>query len=264
MHVWGARANQRHTRHHRSSQGCASDLCMCSRVCGKEISTHSCTCTCACTAAQPYLKGVRVCTTCASVCAAIISLIHPLCLSVCLYVHVRVSWCLYTQCWGAIHVQQASDDRSNTCHIHSYVHTLTHIQHFHSRTVNSHEKHAHLLKRWKPDKSAVRQGRQLVVTQFKASVSRRNRELNRQLSCILRNANKQIFVYIYKNTNTHKYASLYVWLHEERERISVTLVITAALKGVRAISACAHVCVLTAVVHAHKSGQTKNKYVHSH
>ncbi len=86
-------------------------------------------------AAQPHLKGVRVCTTCASVCAAIISLIHPLCLSVCLYVHVLVSWCLYTQCWGAVHVQQASDDRSNTCHIHSYVHTLTHIQHFHSSTV---------------------------------------------------------------------------------------------------------------------------------
>ena len=67
--VWGARANQRHTRHHRSSR-----------------------------------------------------------------VYVRVSWCLYVQFWGAIHVQQAFDVRSNTCHIHAYVHTRTHIQHFHSST----------------------------------------------------------------------------------------------------------------------------------
>jgi hypothetical protein len=32
-------------------------------------------------------------------------------------------------------VQQAFDVRSNSCHIHSYVHTLTHIQHLHSSTV---------------------------------------------------------------------------------------------------------------------------------
>jgi hypothetical protein len=32
-------------------------------------------------------------------------------------------------------VQQAFDVRSNTCHIHSYVHTLTHIQDFQSSTV---------------------------------------------------------------------------------------------------------------------------------
>jgi len=73
--------------------------------------------------------------TCASVCAATISRIHPLCLSVCLNMYVRVSWCLYIQCWGAIHVQQAFDVRSNSCHIHSYVHTLTQTQHFHSSTV---------------------------------------------------------------------------------------------------------------------------------
>ena len=33
-----------------------------------------------------------------------------------------------------MHVQQAFDVRSNSCHIHSYVHTLTHIQHLHSST----------------------------------------------------------------------------------------------------------------------------------
>jgi hypothetical protein len=48
---------------------------------------------------------------------------------------VRASWCLYVQCWGAIHVQQTFDVRSKSCHIHSYVHTRTHIQQFHSSTV---------------------------------------------------------------------------------------------------------------------------------
>jgi hypothetical protein len=86
------------------------------------------------TAAQPHLKGVYMCTTCASVCAATISLIHPLCLSVCLYMFVRVFWCLYIQSWGPIHVQQASDVRSNSCHIPSYIHTLTHIEHLQSST----------------------------------------------------------------------------------------------------------------------------------
>jgi hypothetical protein len=33
MIIWGARANQRHTRHHRRSQECVSDLCMCVRAC---------------------------------------------------------------------------------------------------------------------------------------------------------------------------------------------------------------------------------------
>jgi hypothetical protein len=36
------------------------------------------------------------------------------------------------------------------------------------------------------------------------------------------------------------------------------------LKGVRVISACVRACVLTAVVHAHKSGPTKNRYGHAH
>jgi hypothetical protein len=87
------------------------------------------------TTAQPHLKGVRVCTTCASVCAATTSLIRPLCLSVGLYMYVCVSWCFYIQSWGDIHVQQAFHVRSNSCHIPSYVHTLTHIQHWHSTTV---------------------------------------------------------------------------------------------------------------------------------
>ncbi len=75
-----------------------------------------------------------------------------------------------------------------------YTHTYTHSHTFNTFTqaqhsVNSHEEHANSPKRWKPGKSAGWQGRQLVVTQFKAPVSRRNRELGRQLSCILRKAN---------------------------------------------------------------------------
>jgi hypothetical protein len=68
----------------------------------KERDKHACMHVHVCmhvpTAAQPHLKGARVCTTCVSVCAATISLIHPLCLSVCLYMYVRVSSCLYIQC----------------------------------------------------------------------------------------------------------------------------------------------------------------------
>ncbi len=86
------------------------------------------------TTAQPHRKGVRVCTTFASVCAATTSLIHPLCLSVGLYMYVGVHSCLYIQSWGDIHVQQALDVRSNSCHVPSYVHTLSRIQHFHSST----------------------------------------------------------------------------------------------------------------------------------
>jgi hypothetical protein len=127
MIVWGARANQRHTRHHRSSRVCEWSLHVRTRVCWqlacmliqvdkqrtdtfmhireayirlcfrrkkrKEISTGACmhmhVCMHVPTAAQPHLKGVRACTTCVSVCVATISLIHPLCLSVCLSVHVR-------------------------------------------------------------------------------------------------------------------------------------------------------------------------------
>ena len=41
----------------------------------------------------------------------------------------------------------------------------------------------------------------------------------------------------------HTRVSVYVHVYEEREQISITLVTTAALKGVRVISACHGVCV---------------------
>ena len=104
---------------------------------------------------------------------------------------------------------------------------------------------------------------------------------------------KRTNIYMY----THKYACSNVCVYVERDRIRVKqrvvrytqkskqtemLVVCLCmydcmtsesesashssppqLKGVRAISACVRACVLTGVVHAHKSGQTKNKYVHS-
>ncbi len=136
MMVWGARANQRHTVVTTANQECASDLCICTCVCVLTAVVHADKS--GQTKTDTFIltseAGERLCTTCASGCAATISLIHTLCLSVCLYMYVRVSWCLYIQCWGAIHVQQVFDVSSNSCHIHSYVHTLTHIQHFHSST----------------------------------------------------------------------------------------------------------------------------------
>jgi hypothetical protein len=88
----------------------------------------------------------------------------------------------------------------------------------HSISVLSHEKHAHSLKPWKPVKNAGWQGRQLAPVQTKLPVSRRNRELVNQLQGILKIINtKGSNLYIHR----HKYACWYVWLYEERGRISV-------------------------------------------
>jgi hypothetical protein len=114
-----------------------------------------------------------VCTTCASVCAATISLIHPLCLSVYLYlrwepwhqgdragVHCHSGARVFLFWWELIFFLEKNEKKtctsvspdaciynaevlcmcnkhlmSHSCHIHSYVHTLTHTQHFHSSTV---------------------------------------------------------------------------------------------------------------------------------
>ena len=136
---------------------------------------------------------------------------HCVCLSVC----ACTSWCLYLQCWGAIHVQQAFDVRSNSCHIHT--HTYTHSHTFTTFThvqdpVNSHEKHAHSRKWWKPGKNAGWQGRHVLMVsgQIKRPVSRRNRESGRKLSGSLRKANKQQ-EYIDSHTHTYtQYVCLYV------------------------------------------------------
>ncbi len=174
------------------------------------------------TAAQPHLKGVRVRTTSASVCAATISLIHPLCPSVCLYMYVSVS--------SSLCIQRSSFATSISCDqtvvMKTYTNTQSHTFNTFTQaqySVNSHEKHENSPKRWKPGKGAGWQGRKLVAVQRKRPASRRNRELARQLSYIIRKANKQ----------------------ETNICISFS-------------------CVLTAVVHAHKSGRTKNRYVHTH
>ncbi len=59
--------------------------------------------------------------------------------------------------------------------------------------------------------------------------------------------------------HTSMHVCMYDCLRSERESAS-----PPQLKGVRVIDACARVCVLTAVVHAHESGKKKNRYVHTH
>ncbi len=78
------------------------------------------------TASLPYLKSVWVCATCPSVCAATISLIHALCVCVRLYMYVRVSWCLYTQCWGPVQQQAFDFCQSAVIYIDSRKHNHTH------------------------------------------------------------------------------------------------------------------------------------------
>ncbi len=67
------------------------------------------------------------------------------------------------------HCQMSSNDRKPTLSLK------------HSISAFSHGKHAHSLKRWKPNKTIRRQGRQLVVGQRKRPVSTRIRELDDQL-----------------------------------------------------------------------------------
>jgi hypothetical protein len=165
------------------------------------------------TTAQPHLKGVRVC----SVCAATIALIHPLCLPVLMFVYTILGCypCATSiTCW----VKQLSSTLIRT-HKHTTFKTFSHKHSTQSR--NSHEKHKNSHKRWKPGKNAGWQGRQLVGTQINPPVSRRNRDSPPAVRYTQKSKetnNK------HKHTHTRKNACLYVWLFEERERISVTLV----------------------------------------
>ena len=118
-------------------------------------------------------------------------------------------------------------------------------------SVNSHTQP----KQWKPGKNVGWQGRQLVVLQIKLPVSRRNRELGRQLSGILKKSNKQIYVSTRTHTiHTSMLVCRYDCLRSESESASHSS--PRQLKGVRVISACVCARVLTAVVH-HKRGQTR-------
>jgi hypothetical protein len=164
MIVWGARANQPHTRHHRSSKG---DLCMCVCTCAdswgtcskkwtnkKQIHSHTF-----------WVKHTDDC--------AFTNRIYR-------HTHLQSSMFTCMIVWGA------TTNQRHTRH-HRTFNTFTQAQY----SVNSHEKHAHSQKRWKPGKKVGWQGRQLVLFQRKMPVSRRNRELGRQLSCILCTANQQ-------------------------------------------------------------------------
>ncbi len=66
-------------------------------------------------------------------------------------------------------------------------------------------------------------------------------------------ANKNICIHIH---TAHIFVCMIVWRSESE---SASHSSPPQLKGVRVISACVRTCVLTAGVHAHKSGQTKKK-----
>jgi hypothetical protein len=93
------------------------------------------------TAAQPHLKGVRVCTTCASVCTATISLIHPLSLSVCLYMYVRA--CIYNAevlCMCNKHLMLG---QTAVIYTHTYTHPTLSLKPSTLQTATT-NKHTHL------------------------------------------------------------------------------------------------------------------------
>ncbi len=181
MIVWGARANQGHTRHHHSSRVCEWSLHVCQKR--KEISTHA--------HARVHACAHRSSTTsqgCTSVnymceCVCCYYFANPSTVSLCLPVHVRpcvlmlvytiLSWYLFdTMCNKHFMLGQTAVIYTHTyTHLHTF-NTFTQAQH----SVNSHEKRTHSLKHWKPGKNVGWQGRKLVVVQWKIPVSRRNRE----------------------------------------------------------------------------------------
>jgi hypothetical protein len=169
---------------------------------------------------------------------------NPSAVSVCLSVHARPCVLMLKQLWGPMQQLALESNSCHICHIHStYTHshtfqTFTQVQY----SLNSHEKHTHSLKRWKPDENAGWQGRQLVVGQIKFPVSGETKTQAKQLSGILRQRKEKKQKRTYRYTNTHLYVCLYVWLHEERQRIWVTCVITAAQGCVSDLCMCSHMC----------------------
>jgi hypothetical protein len=151
---------------------CSPQLNRISRVC--ECALYMCECVCCYYFADP--STVSVCRS-----------VHVRCPDACIYNAEVLSMCNKHLMLGQTPVV--------------YTHTYTHSRTFNTFTqaqysVNSHAKHTHSHKRGKPGKNAGWQGRQLVVVQQQPPVSRRNKELDRQLSCLLRKANKT-------NTHTH-------------------------------------------------------------
>jgi hypothetical protein len=133
-------------------------------------------------ASPPQLKGVRVISACARarVCAdsCRVMLIKLDKQKTDTFIHI---------CEAYINTHTRLSDET-PAYTHTYTfNTFTQVQY----TANTHEKRLHSPKRYKPGKNAVWQGRQLAVGQTKPPVSRRNRELDRQLSGILSKAHKQ-------------------------------------------------------------------------
>ncbi len=126
-------------------------------------------------------------------------------------------------------VKQLSDVSSTV-----YLHTHSKIQHFHSQvqySLNSYEKHTHSLERWKPGKNVGWQGRQRVDGQIKFPVSRRNRELGKTAVAYAptnkQTKNKCTNIQVYIHT-VRMFVCMIDCVRTERERISFTLVTTAA------------------------------------
>ncbi len=198
MIVWGARVNQRHTRHHRSSRVCEWSLYVCARVLTAVVHSHnsgqakhryshthqwSINTTVfsakvkgrdqhACmhmhvymhvsTAAQPHFKGiptvrdwvrhVRVC--------ALLLFANPSTVSVCTCTSVCPHACIYNPAMLCMCNKHLMLDQTAGIYTRTYTrshtfNTFTQAQY----SVNSHEKHAHSLKRCKPVKNAGWQGR---------------------------------------------------------------------------------------------------------
>jgi hypothetical protein len=127
-------------------------------------------------------------------------------------------------------------------------------------SLNSHESlgHTHSLKPMKTVENAGWQDRQLVVGQIKTPVLRRNSESVKTAVVYTQSRKETKNKYVY--TYIHLYVCLYAWLYEDWARVNQRH--TRHHRSSRVCEWSLHVC--ARVLRGHKSGQIKNRYLHTH
>ena len=183
---------------------------------------------------------------------------HPSTVSACLSVHVHpcvlMLVCTMLRCYPS---KQAFHFRSNSWHIHSYGHTLTHIQHFHSSTAlckqprGTHALTEGLKDRQKRLPAGPTTG---CCANTTTCIEEKQRVRQRQLSGIIRN--------IY--THTHMYACFVctiVWGARANQRHTRHHRSSRACEWSLHVRTCACWQLSCMLIKVHKQ---KDRYVHPH
>ncbi len=198
---------------------------------------------------------------CTSVCAATISLIYQLCVFVRLYMYVRVLMLVYiTAVWPIKCCGQHLIGHTAVMYTRFYTHTHT----FNTFNQVQYSAYSHvtltLTSVMKVRQKCLMAG---TTTGCLANLATYIEEKQRIRSCRVyskkKTNKKQIYMHIHMCLHVCMYVCTKVKANQRHTRV------TTISKGCPTdifMSVC--VCVLTDVVHAHKSGQPKNKYVNTH